>query len=189
MEQWIKDFETTWFLNSYFIFSGWCSFKGWTEVSSVGANHLCWTPWEWQHGNASFINHSVEIMETFHFASPIAGILLIFLRVHVVGSEGGKADQVCNVGAKSYGKIHLTPIHFDFRFWKCLNVELCLPNSSVSKLGKYWIYTGIIFLFTIVILFLLSFLGILSYWSNILQKEGYCAKEKNVSKIINKNSN
>ena len=79
-----------------------------------------------------------------------------------------------SVGDKSYGKTHLIPIHFDFRFRKCQNIEFFLPNSSVSKFGKYWIYKGIVFLFTIMILLLLSFLGILSVWSEILQKEGKC---------------
>ena len=34
------------------------------------------------------------------------------------------------------------------------------------------------------IYFLLSFLGILSVWSNILQEVGNCTKEKNLSSII-----
>ena len=51
-------------------------------------------------------------------------------------------------------------------------------HSSVSKFGEYWIYIGIVFLFTIMILFLLSFLGILLVWSEILQKEGKCTEEK-----------
>ena len=39
---------------------------------------------------------------------------------------------------------------------------------------------GNLFSFTIMILFLLSFLGILSVWSDILQEEGNCIKEKNL---------
>ena len=42
-------------------------------------------------------------------------------------------------------------------------------------------------LVTIMNLFLLSFLGILSVWSEILQKEGKYTKEINLAKIINKN--
>ena len=82
------------------------------------------------------------------------------------------------VGYKSYGKIQLIHIHFDFSFWKYQNIEFCLPNSSVSKFGKYWIYIEIVFLFTVMILFVLSFLGLLSVWSQILQKKGKCTKEK-----------
>ena len=37
---------------------------------------------------------------------------------------------------------------------------------------EYWIYIGNVFSFTITILFLLSFLGILLAWSAVLQKEG-----------------
>ena len=85
-----------------------------------------------------------------------------------------------SVGDKSYGKIHLIPIHFDFRFWKCQNIEFCLLNSSVVKFVKYWIYIGIVFLVTVMILFLLSFLGILSVWSEIWQKDGKCANGKNL---------
>ena len=85
-----------------------------------------------------------------------------------------------SVGDKSFGKIHLIPIHFDFRFWKCQNIESCLLNSSVVKFVKYWIYIGIVFLVTVMILFLLSFLGILSVWSEIWQKDGKCTKEKNL---------
>ena len=39
------------------------------------------------------------------------------------------------------------------------------------------------------ILVLLSFLDILTVWSVILQEEGNCTKDKNMSKKFNENSN
>ena len=69
------------------------------------------------------------------------------------------------LGAKTCGKIVLMSGHFEFRFLKCR------------------IYIGIIFLFTIMILFLLSILGILPVWPEILQKEGKYTKENKLSKI------
>ena len=79
----------------------------------------------------------------------------------------------------------LMHVHFDMGFLKCQNIVFCLLYSGLSKMSKYWIYKENVFSLTIMILFLLSFLGILSVWSDILQKEGNCTKEKNMSKITN----
>ena len=52
----------------------------------------------------------------------------------------------------------------------------CMLNQNIDMKQK-------------MILFLLSFLSILSVWSKILEEEGNCTKYKNIFKIINENEN
>ena len=71
----------------------------------------------------------------------------------------------------------LMHVHFDIRLLKCQNIAFSLPYSGVSKMTKYWIYEENVFSFTIMILFLLSFLGILSVWSDKGRRELYQRKK------------
>ena len=67
-------------------------------------------------------------------------------------------------------------MNFVFRIQECLNGF------------EYLIYIGNVFLFTIMILFLLSFLGILLDWPDILQEKGIVPKIKTCVEKMQKNS-
>ena len=86
-----------------------------------------------------------------------------------------------SVGAKTYSKILLMMGNFELRFSKFQEIDL--PNSRVSYGVQYWIHIGNVFSYSIMIFFLLSFLGILSVWSNILQEEGNCNHKNILVKI------
>ena len=76
---------------------------------------------------------------------------------------------------------------FGFQNFSRLNVVYCIQQCLNGV--EYSIYIGNVFSFTLIISFLLSFLGILSVWSDSLQEERNCTKDKNIHKIINENSN
>ena len=98
----------------------------------------------------NFINHLINLINHFnklinHLFNLINCLItlinnLIKLSIQVQGvpewliqSRTLVLGLGASVGDKSYGKIHLIHIHFDFRFWKCPIIEFCLPNSSVSN--------------------------------------------------------
>ena len=74
-------------------------------------------------------------------------------------------------------RVYFSTLNFLYRIQACL-------------LGlEYWMYIRNVFLFSFMILFLPPFLGILSDGSYFLHEEGKCTKEKDMSYIINENSN
>ena len=114
-----------------------------------------------------------------------------FIKIQGVSRELTKSISLCSGKvaslelrwvANNFSNIYILII--GFKILGKLNFAFCIPVCQNGD--EYWIYIGDIFSFTIMILFLLSFLGILSVPSDILQEEEKCTWEKN---IIHENSN